>query len=662
MIEQIQVAGSAHAQHDRARRRWVWGISGGYLLVGVAWILWSDRLLGDHGTVKGIGYVMVTAGLLALLIRRVLAGAWSVNERLAEREDELRRIGGLYTALTHINHTIVRRPARDELFDETCRVLVEAAGFDTAWVGRRDASLQRLVPVASRGASVGFVDEVDVYIGDRSDLRGPSGIALSEGRPYICDDMLRDPAMAPWAEIVARYPLRSLASFPFRVGGEYWGALIVYRTELGYFGTAETELLSQAAADLSHALENLERDQERTRAEAALRTERAFSEEMIDSMPGVVYFYDVEGRFLRWNRNFESVTGYDASEIQSMHPLDFFHGDDRTRVEQRIADVFALGEASVEAEFLHRDGSTTPYYFTGRHVQYDGRACLVGVGIDISDRVAATRALNELNAGLERTVAERTDELRAAVVRAEAADRLKSAFLATMSHELRTPLNSIIGFTGIVLQEMAGPLTDEQRKQLGMVRGSARHLLALINDVLDISKIEAGQLEVSCDEFDLLASIRHVTATVGPMADTKGLRLVTHVADDVGPMVTDERRVEQILLNLLSNAIKFTEQGEVTLSVERCERNGETPAVAIRVRDTGIGIRPDELSTLFQPFRQLDTGLTRQHEGTGLGLAICRRLAELMGGEVSAESEPGVGSQFTVVLPCDARAFVGATP
>jgi PAS domain S-box-containing protein len=647
-------------------RRRAWWIAGGYLVLGIVWILWSDRLLGDYGTIKGVGYVVVTAGLLALLIRRGLADAWDANARLAQQEQELRRAGGLYTALTHVNQTIVRRPARDELFVETCRVLVEAAGFDTAWVGQRHVGEHQLVPVVRYGASVGFVDEIEIFTDDRPEGRGPTGIALREGRPYICDDMVRDPVMAPWADVVARYPLRSLASFPFEVGGADWGALIVYRTETGYFGDAEIELLSQVAADISHALENIERDAEQTRAEAALHAERVFSDTMIDSMPGVVYFYDADGTFLRWNRNFEAVSGYSAEEIARMHPLDFFEGADRARVEERIEQVFIDGEAAVEAGFVHHDGHTTPYLFTGRRVEWEGRTCLVGVGIDISERVRATQALHELNEGLERTVAERTAELSTALVQAEAADRIKSAFLATMSHELRTPLNSIIGFTGIVLQEMAGPLTPEQSTQLGMVRHSARHLLALINDVLDISKIEAGQLEVSWETFDLASSVAHVTGAVAPMADAKGLRLETQIDADLGSMTSDRRRVEQILLNLLSNAVKFTVRGGVTLVVERDDRDDrderdDRDDIVFRVRDTGIGVPADQLGTLFQPFRQLDTGLTRQHEGTGLGLAICRRLAELMGGDVTAASEIGVGSEFTVVLPRDASSVVGAT-
>jgi signal transduction histidine kinase len=257
---------------------------------------------------------------------------------------------------------------------------------------------------------------------------------------------------------------------------------------------------------------------------------------------------------------------------------------------------------------------------------------------------------------LEERVRERTRDLEQAnrdlteaKNAAESADRLKSIFLATMSHELRTPLNSIIGFTGILLQKLAGPLTAEQTRQLKMVQGSSRHLLALINDVLDISKIEAGQLTVAHQPYDLRESVHQVIRTMTPTAEQHGLSLDVEIAPEVGTMLGDRRRVEQVVMNLVSNALKFTEQGGVTL---RC--GVEDGHVVVSVRDTGIGISPEDQSRLFRPFEQIDSGLSRKHEGTGLGLSISRRLIELMDGTISVESEPGVGSCFTFTLPLTA--------
>jgi len=513
------------------------------------------------------------------------------------------------------------------------------------------------------------------------------------------------------------------------------------------------------------------------RAEGVADHETEFAESLIESLPGVLYLYNEQGRMLRWNRNFESVSGYTAGEIANMNPLEFFLPAEQALLRERIGEVFEKGDSSVEALFVSKDGTATPYVFTGKRIVFEGVRCLVGMGMDIAERRRAAEALSKsearyrttidnilegcqligfdwrylylnaaaaihnrrpnsellgirmpdawpgiegthvfalmkrcmddrvafhdetefvfsdgrkgwfdvrvqavpegifvlsidiserkraetelraLNESLERKVRERTIDLDAARERAESADRIKSAFLATMSHELRTPLNSIIGFTGIILQGLPGPLNSEQAKQLGMVQASARHLLELINDVLDISKIEAGQLEVHAAPFDLRASIERVAALVKPLIEKKGLVLHVVLPATMETMESDRRRVDQILLNLLNNAIKFTDSGSVTITVDFTDDTAPTTAeparsvARVRVADTGIGMRPDDLATLFRPFRQIDSGLQRQHEGTGLGLAICRRLTELLGGTIHAESVYGQGSVFTVVLP-----------
>lgn len=241
-------------------------------------------------------------------------------------------------------------------------------------------------------------------------------------------------------------------------------------------------------------------------------------------------------------------------------------------------------------------------------------------------------------------------ELRQAKDRAESADRLKSAFLATMSHELRTPLNSIIGFSGILLQGLAGELNPEQKKQLGMVYSSSEHLLDLVNDVLDLSKIEAGQLTLAWEEFDLCESLERVIATVRPHAEKKKLVLQLTCPHETCRIVSDRRRVEQILLNLIMNGIKFTEYGSITVNGYRND-----DAVRITVQDSGLGIKQEDMDKLFKPFSQIDSGTNKRHQGTGLGLSICKRLVELLGGEIGVESEWGVGSTFWFTLPLKKR-------
>ena len=384
----------------------------------------------------------------------------------------------------------------------------------------------------------------------------------------------------------------------------------------------------------------------RLREEAELRA-------LIESAPNGILMVTPAGSITLVNVQVERLFGYARSEllgqcIELLVPerIRAQHLEYRTAL---FADPQARAMGAGRDVFgRRRDGSEFPVEIGLSPIRTHEGTSFLAVVVDISERKRAETDLLEINR-----------QLLVATEQAQVADRAKSAFLAMMSHELRTPLNSIIGFTGILLQGLAGPLNLEQSKQLEMVRGSGRHLLALINDVLDISKIEAGQLEVASARFDLPASIMKVAGAIRPLAEKKGLglRLRVEVSPDLGEVVSDQRRVEQVLLNLLSNAIKFTERGEVALTaavVSDFQASGESstrPAVRLRVSDTGMGIKPEDLATLFQPFRQIDSGLSRAQEGTGLGLSICRRLADLMGGEIHANSEWGKGSVFTFTLP-----------
>ena len=397
----------------------------------------------------------------------------------------------------------------------------------------------------------------------------------------------------------------------------------------------------------------------RRRTEEALEQSRTQLSLVLNNVSDVVFAIAVEGndsyRFASVNQRFLEITGLPEGQIVGVSARDVIPASAHALVFGKYREAIESGLPAHWEEVSEYPTGKKIGAVTVVPVMDALGVCtqLVGMVHDITERTLADQAIREMNVTLERRVEERTAELVVAKDQAEAADRLKSAFLATMSHELRTPLNSIIGFTGIVLQGLAGPLNEEQRKQLDMVRDSARHLLALINDVLDISKIEAGQLEVSSESFDLRASIAKVTGSVKPLADKKDLELRVILGPEIASLVSDPRRVEQVLLNLLNNAIKFTEHGEVTLTADVVPSapKSRDSEIRISVADTGIGIKAEDLGMLFQPFRQIETGLSRQHEGTGLGLAICRRLADLLGGEIDAESEWGKGSKFTLVLP-----------
>jgi PAS domain S-box-containing protein len=379
---------------------------------------------------------------------------------------------------------------------------------------------------------------------------------------------------------------------------------------------------------------------EHRRTEESLRQSERRYRELVESANSIILRWDTEGRITFLNEFGQAFFGLGEEQylgrsvLGTIVPKSESSGRDLIALMRHIAQ-HPEDHTVNENENVRRDGERVWIAWTNRPV-YDDHGAVVetlSVGNDITQLKNAER------------------ELKVAKEAAESADRLKSAFLATMSHELRTPLNSIIGFTGILLEGLAGPVNEEQTKQLRMVQNSSRHLLALINDVLDISKIEAGQLTVQKEPFDFRESATRAVTSVKPLLDKKGLRLRLDVAPEVGTLVNDRRRVEQVLMNLLSNAIKFTDRGEV--EVVTAVQDGD---VVTSVRDSGIGIKPEDQQLLFRPFQQVDAGLARAHEGTGLGLSICRKLLSLLGGSIDFRSTYGVGSVFTFRIPVNARA------
>ena len=266
--------------------------------------------------------------------------------------------------------------------------------------------------------------------------------------------------------------------------------------------------------------------------------------------------------------------------------------------------------------------------------------------------------LKESYAGLEQKVEERTREVEEKSRQLELASQHKSQFLSSMSHELRTPLNAIIGLTEMMVTNAARFGTEKAAEPLRRVHRAGSHLLGLINQVLDLSKIEAGKLELSPDWVNLTPLINEVVDTARPLAEQNNNRLVVKGQENLGSLTVDPMRLRQILLNLLSNACKFTKQGEVTLLARKLVNEGNW--IEFAVSDTGIGMTPEQQAKLFEEFTQADSSTARQYGGTGLGLAITRKLARMMGGDVTLTSEAGKGSTFTVRLPANTDVPAGA--
>jgi len=373
----------------------------------------------------------------------------------------------------------------------------------------------------------------------------------------------------------------------------------------------------------------------RKRAEEALAAEHDLLTTLMDNLPDVVYVKDTESRFVRINQAGAQRLGA-RDPLQVVGKTDFaffpeplareFYAD-----EQRVV---ATGEPilnKLDAQDEHPGGrwwltSTVPLRNRGGEV-----VGLVGSSRDVT--------------GLHRL----EEELRAAKEAAEAASRAKSDFLTTMSHELRTPMNAIIGYAHLLLDGLDGPLTEQQHGDITRIAGAADRLLTLINNVLDLAKIEAGRFELAQEQVGLAEVVEQVRSELAPQVTQRGIDLIVDLETGLPPIPADPLRLRQILLNLAGNAVKFTERGSVSIAARAA-----SDTIEIVVRDTGVGIDPGVMPFIFDEFRQGDSSTARRYGGTGLGLAITRRLVAMHGGTIDVESAPGVGSSFVVRLPTGA--------
>jgi protein-histidine pros-kinase len=350
--------------------------------------------------------------------------------------------------------------------------------------------------------------------------------------------------------------------------------------------------------------------------------------DLLESLPDAMVMVNITGRIVLVSSQAEAVFGYDRAELLGQ-PVELLlpHRLWKAHIGHR-ANFFshprarAMG-AGLELNARRKDGSEFAVEISLSPLQTEAGTLVMSAIRDITERKRFEQTLQEAN-------------------------RMKSEFLATMSHELRTPLNAIIGFSEFLVDERPGPLNPKQKEYLQDILNSGQHLLQLINDVLDLSKVEAGKMELFPETFTLPAAVDEICSIIHPLATKKNITVKREIEPAVAHVTLDQQRLKQILYNLLSNAVKFTEEGG---SVEIHAARSDASWLRLQVRDTGIGIKPEDLGKLFTEFQQLDSSYARRHQGTGLGLALTKKIVELQRGSITVESEPSKGSTFTVSLP-----------
>lgn len=584
---------------------------------------------------------------------------WDLLEKRRQSKEEIKALLNETKDLYRIGVALTSADRLEEVLDtlllEALRTLNAPAGSIALYDEKSDTLTLKAV--------LGFSKDFSHIVQWKRRDGGMTDHIMSKRIPTVIQDIETHPFVDN--RNIFKEGIKSIMAVPLFANDHTIGILYIDDFKPRNWTDREIEFITLLGIQAAYAIEKF-------RLIETISETQNYLKNVLDNSADIIVTTDTEGRIVEFNKGAERILGYSKEDVIGKKAKDFW-----VQPEQRSEILKILEKegyiSNYETQLVAKDGRDIDVSLTLSYILSSKKGILgtVGISKDITEKKKLERAieernleLQELNERLEQKVIERTKELEKANRELERSNRLKSQFIATMSHELRTPLNSILGFSELLMDEVFGALTEKQKRYINNIYNSGNHLLQLINNILDIAKIESGKMELHYEGFSVHQAISEVETVIKSLIDKKRQSLSINIDDNVSAIKADKVKFKQILYNLLSNAVKFTpEGGNIYLNTAIIDENksfyvekfdmrpGKNRCLKISVTDTGIGIKKQDLERIFSEFEQVDSSFSRRYEGTGLGLTLTKKLVELHGGEITVESEEGKGSTFTVILP-----------